>query len=150
MTTIEQRLQVLEDRDAIHQLFVDYGRHLDRGDVEAYADLFAADGEVLLGPMGRAKGREEIRALMGRVLAGRTGSSYHIVSSPVVVLDGDRATSEVMWTVVQRLPDGQPRLSMLGRHVDDLVREEGGWRIARRRGEVDLPQRMPDPTAQEG
>jgi uncharacterized protein (TIGR02246 family) len=141
VTTIEERLQRLEDRDAIHQLFVDYGRHLDAGDLESYVSVFARDGEVLLGPMGRAKGHDEIRALMGRVLA-RAGGSFHIISSPAVELDGDRATSQVMWTVISKDENGKPRLTMLGRHLDDLVREDGAWRISRRRGHIDLPAAM--------
>lgn len=148
MTTLEERLQRLEDRDAIHQIFIDYGRYLDSGDFDSYASLFTEHGEVMLGPMGRAKGRENIRELMRRVLDGRAGSSYHIISSPAVQLDGDWATSEVMWTVVQRDPHGQPRLSMMGRHVDQLVREDGTWRIAQRRGLIDLPQKMDVPASE--
>jgi hypothetical protein len=144
------RVQRLEDLLEIHQLFVDYGRHLDNGDFDAYAALFAADGEVLLGPMGRAQGPEQIKALMTKALAGGgpdggpggRASSLHIISSPAVTLDGDRATSEVMWTVVQRDPDGSPRLGMIGRHQDDLVREDGRWRFRRRRGLVDIPSAL--------
>jgi ketosteroid isomerase-like protein len=62
--SIEARLQRLEDLQEITQLFIDYGEHLDAGDFAAYARLFAEDGEVLLGPMGRATGRSEIEALM--------------------------------------------------------------------------------------
>lgn len=137
------RLQRLEDLFEIHQLFVDYGLALDAGDFDAYAALFARDGEVLLGPMGRAKGREEIKALMTKTLSGGIGSSFHIISSPQVHLDGDTATSQVMWSVVTRDDAGNARLSMIGRHRDDLVREEGRWRFARRRGYVDLPGALP-------
>ena len=76
------RVQRLEDLLAIHQLFADYGLALDAGDFDAYAALFAEDGEVLLGPMGRAKGPAEIKALMTKTLAGGVGSSFHIISSP--------------------------------------------------------------------
>jgi hypothetical protein len=76
---------------------------------------------------------------MTKILGGRSGSSFHIISSPTVVLDGDRATSQVMWTVVAREETGEPRLTMIGRHQDDLVREDGRWRFARRRGFVDIP-----------
>lgn len=147
MPTIEERLRRLEDRDAIHQLFVDYGRHLDAGDIDAYAELFTEDGEVMLGPMGRTQGRENIRALMGRVLDGRVGSAYHVISSPRVELDGDRATSEVMWTVIQRDAEGRPKLTSVGRHLDVLTRVGDAWKIAQRRGFVDLPQKLPTPTA---
>ena len=141
--SVEQRLRHLEDRDEIHQLFVDYGQHLDAGDFAAYAELFAADGEVRLGPMGSAKGRDEIRALMERALAGVVGTSYHLITSPRVQIDGDTATSEVMWTVVQRGSDGAPVVAMIGRHRDELVREDGRWRFRLRRGFVDIPSAMP-------
>ena len=137
------RLARLEDLMEIHQLFVDYGRYLDAGDFDAYASLFADDGEVLLGPMGRAKGRDDIKAVMTKALAGTAGSSLHIISSPAVALDGDTATSQVMWTVVQRDPDGRALVSMIGHHVDDLVRERGRWRFQRRKGYVDIPSAMP-------
>jgi uncharacterized protein (TIGR02246 family) len=139
---LAQRVQRLEDLLAIHQLFVDYGRHLDAGDLDAYASLFAEDGEVLLGPLGRAKGRAAIRELMGRSLA-RPGGSYHIISSPQVVLDGDRATATVMWSVIARTAAGGAALTMVGHHADELRREPDGWRFVRRRGYVDLPSAMP-------
>jgi uncharacterized protein (TIGR02246 family) len=139
---LEARLARLEDLMEIHQLFVDYGRYLDAGDFDAYASLFADDGEVLLGPMGRAQGPENIKALMTKALAGSQGNSYHIISSPAVTLDGDRATSVVMWTVVNRDREGQASLSMIGRHVDELVRERGRWRFRRRKGYVDIPSAM--------
>jgi uncharacterized protein (TIGR02246 family) len=141
---LAQRVQRLEDLMAIQQLFIDYGRHLDAGDLDAYASLFAEDGEVLLGPLGRAKGRTAIRELMMRALGGRQGGSYHIISSPQVVLDGDRATATVMWTVIARTAQGDPALTMVGHHVDVLRREPEGWRFVRRKGHVDLPAAMPE------
>jgi uncharacterized protein (TIGR02246 family) len=143
MTTVEQRLQRLEDRDAIHQIFIDYGRHLDQGDWDSYAALFAEDGEVLLGPMGRAKGRDAIRELMATTLTPGLGTSYHLISSPAVSIDGDSATAEVMWTVLQRGEDGGPVVTMLGKHLDQLSRVEGGWVIQRRAGHVTLAAGMP-------
>jgi uncharacterized protein (TIGR02246 family) len=142
---LAQRVQRLEDLMAIHQLFIDYGRYLDAGNIDAYAALFAADGEVLLGPLGRAKGPAAIKELMTTVLAGKQGSSYHIVSSPQVALDGDRATTTVMWSVIARTADGGVALTMVGRHEDVLRRERDGWRFVRRKGYVDLPSAIPRP-----
>ena len=58
---LDARVRRLEDVQAIHQLFIDHGEHLDAGDFDAFAELFAEDGEVLLGPLGRAKGRARSR-----------------------------------------------------------------------------------------
>lgn len=137
---LEARLQRLEDLMEIHQLFTDYGMHLDAGRFDDYAALFARDGEVRLGPLGKAKGREEIRATMAKVLDGLVGVTYHVISSPMVELRGDEATSEVMWTMIRRGDDGNPELAMLGRHRDELIREDGRWRIKVRQGLIDVPR----------
>jgi uncharacterized protein (TIGR02246 family) len=142
-SALEARLRRLEDLLEIHQLFVDYGRYLDRGDFAAFAALFARNGEILLGPVGRAKGRADIQAMMEKNLASTVGETLHIVSSPDVTLDGDTATSEVMWTVVARGGPTGAQVTMAGRHLDDLVREDGRWRINRRKGLLDLPAAMP-------
>jgi ketosteroid isomerase-like protein len=140
---LESRLRRLEDIIEIQQLFIAYGYHLDRGEFAAYAGLFAEDGEFAMGPIGRAKGRAEIEAVMARTFGPGVGSLVHVITNPVIDLDGDRATSDVMWTVVSRGPDGNPVLSMLGRHRDDLIREGGRWRFQKRRGLIDIPSALP-------
>ncbi len=140
MSDIESRLRRLEDLMEIHRLFTDYGTLLDQGDVEAYSELFAPDGELQLGPVGRARGRREIRDMMAASLSGVTGASIHIISSPQVTFDGpDDASSTVQWTVVNLNQAGQAELTMVGHHEDRLVRHDGQWRFARRRGFVDIP-----------
>lgn len=141
--SLEARVARLEDLHAINQLFIDYGEHLDAGDFEAYAQLFAEDGEVRLGPMGRATGRAAIQALMTETLGGRVGQTFHVVSSPRVALDGDRATSTVMWSVATLADDGLARLSMVGHHLDELVKRDGRWYFQRRTGIVNLPGALP-------
>jgi uncharacterized protein (TIGR02246 family) len=136
------RLRRLEDLQEIQQLFVDYGAFLDAGDLDGYASLFAADGELLLGPVGRATGPEAIKELMGRATASSVGNSFHVISSPQVQLDGDRATSVVMWTVVAKGPDGSPTVTMIGKHKDVLTRTPAGWRFQRREGHIDIPTVM--------
>ena len=146
--TLEERLRRLEDLLAIQQLFIDYGLALDAGDLDAYAQLFAIEGNVNLGPIGRATGRHEIRALMAQTLKGLVGSSFHIVSSPQINLTGDSATSQVMWTVIHRDKNGQPQVTMIGKHHDELIRENGEWKIQSRRGTVDIPSKYRAPEIQ--
>lgn len=141
--TLLTRLQRLEDLQAIQQLLIDYGQYLDAGDFSAYAGLFAEQGEVLLGPLGRAKGRIAIQELMSRALADLVGHSYHIISSPQITLAGERATTEVMWTVIKRAGDGSPVVQAIGRHRDELIREHGHWRFLKRKGFVDIPSTLP-------
>jgi uncharacterized protein (TIGR02246 family) len=142
---LEERLRRLEDILAIQQLFIDYGLALDAGDLDRYAQLFAIQGTVNLGPIGRATGRSEIQALMAQALEGLVGSSFHIVSSPQINLHGDIATSQVMWTVIHRDKNGQPQVTMIGKHHDELIRENGEWKIQTRKGTVDIPSKYRAP-----
>jgi uncharacterized protein (TIGR02246 family) len=142
MDDLAERVQRLEDITAIHQLFVDYGAHLDAHDFEAYSQLFADDAEVLLGPVGRAKGRAEIRAMMEKTTGGEPGGSLHLIGNPIVDLQGDTATSNVTWVVINKDPAGQPVVGMMGHHRDKLVRRDGRWYFQRRAGYVDIPSVM--------
>lgn len=141
---LEARLRRAEDMLEIHQLFIDYGMHLDAGRFDEYGALFARDGELVMGPLGNARGPVEIGAMMAQQLDGMVGTSFHVISSPMVQLDGDVATAEVMWTALRAGADGRPELSMVGRHRDELVREDGRWRFRRREGLIDAPRVYPD------
>ena len=143
--SLEERLRRLEDILAIQQLFIDYGLALDAGDLDRYAQLFAIQGTVNLGPIGRATGRSEIQALMAQTLKGLVGSSFHIVSSPQINLHGDLATSQVMWTVIHRDKNGQPQVTMIGKHHDELILENGEWKIQSLQGTVDIPSKYRAP-----
>jgi ketosteroid isomerase-like protein len=134
-----ERLRQLEDMDEIRKLYVDYGRHLDTGNFSAYAALFAKDAKLRLGPVMRADGREEIeRVAAATISPAEPGKgAVHVLGSPSVELDGDTASGECVWCAVAMKDDGTPRV-IVGRHVDDLVREDGHWRFAVRRGFVDV------------
>ena len=82
---------------------------------------------------------------MAQTLEGLVGSSFHIVSSPQINLHGDTATSQVMWTVIHRDKNGQPQVTMIGKHLDELIRENGEWKIQSRQGTVDIPSKYRAP-----
>jgi uncharacterized protein (TIGR02246 family) len=136
---LEARMQRLEDLVEINQLFVDYIEYLDAGDAEAYAGLFAEEGEIVLGPATRAKGHAAIVELITKVVEGKVGNAFHIVSSPRIQLDGDNARCQVMWTVIEKDEAGKPSVTLMGRHFDRLVRENGAWRFLKRTGRLDIP-----------
>jgi 3-phenylpropionate/cinnamic acid dioxygenase small subunit len=147
IAALEARLQRLEDLEEIRTLFESYGHHLDRGEFDEYAELYAEDGQMRLGPV-RADGRANIAEAARNGFGGggkertiREGGlgGLHIVSSPRITLDGDRATAEVMWTVIVRDEDEKPFVSSVGHHSDELVREDGRWRFAKRKGFIDIP-----------
>ena len=134
------RLQRLEDLEEIRQLYVDYGRNLDAENVAGYASLFATKAKLRLGGVMRGDSREEIeQAAAGVIRSGPNGErqSVHVLGSPHIELDGDTATGDAVWVAILRNADGPPTVRV-GRHVDKLVREDGRWHFAERRGYLDI------------
>lgn len=144
--TVEERLQRLEDREAIWGLFMEYKRTLDQRDLAAYSKLFTDDA-VWIGNLGEATGPAEIEALLLDTLEiwdHDQDRCYHLVTNPVIDLDGDRATSESTWAYITRGPTDEPVLAMLGHYVDELTRTPDGWRFQRREAYLDVPYEEQD------
>ena len=141
MSELEPRLRRLEDVEEIRALLLEYARRLDAADYIGYSELFAVEGE-LDAQLGQARGRAAIVALLEHRLGlqpdqPRPGA-VHLNGSPAVTLDGDRATSVVIWAYVTHDEEGFPLLLQLGHYYDELVREDGQWRFQRRRITRDL------------
>jgi len=142
LTELAARVQRLEDREAIHALFMRYRQCLDEKDFGGYAALFAEEGEFVAA-VGTAKGRagiqEFVDGMRGSLLTSVAGDDLHIVVNPEIAIDGDRATARSTWIYLVRGAADEPTLSKVGHYEDELVREDGEWRFARRFAPMDMP-----------
>jgi ketosteroid isomerase-like protein len=145
--SLTERLRRLEDAEQIRQLNLEYRRHLDARDLDAYGRLFAADGEWL-GGTGYGQGPAGITAMLKERLAGNPGppgpTSWHLVTESGVDVRGDRATGTVTWALIQRGDGDKPVMRLLGHYDDVYVREHGRWRYQRRIARTDIPHRELD------
>ena len=141
-TSIEQRLQRLEDIQEITTLFMAYRRTLDERDFAAYSQLFAPDGEWA-GNLGASKGPAAIEKMLddtaGQGFSIEAGEDFHLVANPDIHVDGDRATATSTWVFVTRDADDRPKLSLMGHYKDVLHRTPEGWRFLRREAFCDVP-----------
>jgi uncharacterized protein (TIGR02246 family) len=126
------RLRELEDKEAIRQIFTDYARFLDSGNLEGYAGLFAQNG-WMKASLGEATGPVAILELLNKYREVSKGRKFprskHIVANHDINLDGDTAKAVVSWFYLTLDPDGVPMILQGGHYVDDLVREEGVWKL---------------------
>src|SRR5207244_1681404 len=145
--SLVERLRRLEDAAQIRQLNLEYRRHLDARDLDAYGRLFAADGEWL-GGTGYGQGPAGITAMLTERLAGNPGppgpTSWHLVTESGVDVRGDWATGTVTWALIQRGDGDKPVMRLLGHYDDVYVREHGRWRYRRRIACTDIPYRKLD------
>ncbi len=126
-TSLEQRLQVLEDIEAIRKLKARYCAYCDDSyNSEGLASLFVEDAIWDGGVLGRCDGRDEIRNFF--VNASRSISfAIHHVCNPLIEVDGDRATGQ--WYLFQpcTYADGERAIWMVARYHDEYVRRAGVW-----------------------
>jgi uncharacterized protein (TIGR02246 family) len=141
VTNAEERLRRLEDVEEIRRLIQDYRRHLDTHDLVSYGQLFAADGEWI-GGTGYAKSPAGITEMLTERLPARQPgpqSSWHLLTDPVIIVDGDRATGLLTWSWVGRGDGNVPVMRLLGTYEDTYVREDGRWRFRTRIAHTNIP-----------
>jgi uncharacterized protein (TIGR02246 family) len=138
--SIEARLQLLEDKEEIRTLLLDYGRTLDARDLKAYSELFAKDGEWI-GGFGSVKGRAELLEFMKKNIgtAPNSGKTYHLLTNFFITVNGNTATANSRWSYVIGSADKKPVLEHSGRYEDTLIREDGRWKFQKRIVFNDLP-----------
>jgi hypothetical protein len=132
LTSLEDRVRVLEDIEAIRRLKARYCAACDDGhNPETLGTLFAADASWEATNMGRAEGRAAIQKLLGDVgRSGRIRNSAHHAINPLIDVDGDRATGH--WRLIMlytaNRPDGSHAyLRIIGWYREHYVRVAGEW-----------------------
>ena len=132
--SLEARVRVLEDKEEIRRLMMDYGVHLDARDFKAYSLLFAENG-TWEGGLGKATGPANIEKLVGDAIGKQTMMSrpnFHLMSSPEVDVDGDKARAWSRWTFVAEDAEGKTGIVYGGTYIDTFVREKGAWKFQHR------------------
>jgi uncharacterized protein (TIGR02246 family) len=123
-----------QDRVDIEQLMWNYIQALESGNAEAYAAVFAPDGQFVAGTTA-IKGREALKKMISdarqKIDAANTGDKkpprmYHVATNThIEFIDDDHARYFAYW--MGALAAGGT--TSAGREVNDLVRINGQWLI---------------------
>jgi len=127
MKTPTDRLRALEDIEAIKCLKSLYAAACDNHyDADAIADLFTEDAVWDGGSLGKAAGRERIRAFFRHAPKFFPFAIHHVMN-PAIEVDGDRATGQ--WYLLQpaTMAKGNQAVWLSAAYHDDYVRVGGKW-----------------------
>ncbi len=132
--TVEQRLQALEDIEAIRTLKARYCAGCDDDhNPETLGTLFHDDAVWEATGSGRHQGRAAIKEFFANLRAsGRIRNSAHHAINPIIDVDGNSATGH--WRLIMlytaNLPDGGVQyLRIIGWYRETYRREDGEWRF---------------------
>lgn len=130
-----------QDRLDVIELIAHYAQCLDGGDIDGYVGNFLPNGVIEWGG-GKATGHEEIRAWVGRLMAGGIGASparvRHVVGLPSISGDGGRCTAHTYVSIFSLNEAGAIVTASIGSYDDEIVKTPEGWRFAKRAMAADL------------
>jgi 3-phenylpropionate/cinnamic acid dioxygenase small subunit len=112
------------DELEIRRTLATYCQSLDDGRFDDWVDVFTDD--VTFAVMGNVfRGRDEVRGFIEPV-QGPDVRGRHLISEPLITLDGDRARATTDYCFVTKALTVQSS----GRYHDVLVRDGDRWRIS--------------------
>jgi SnoaL-like domain len=123
-------LQTLLERTQIEDLIVDYYALLGGGHQHDFGSFFLDDG-VLDVNGSVSQGKKAISELYDKLEqhpALPRGTFHMLITNPKIVVDGESATADVLWTgIINDTITGPPRFVEQGREHDELVKRNGRW-----------------------
>jgi SnoaL-like domain len=131
----EERIQILEDIEAIKKLKASYCYWADAGitgDGSKMDELIAhfTDDEPWadFGPFGVHRGKEAVAAFFKGVVVSSLSYSAHMVCNPIIEVDGNRATGKWYVDVPCTLRGAERPAWLQARYEEEYVKEAGEWK----------------------
>ena len=119
---------------AIPNLLYTYAMRFDDGDFDGAAALF--DRGCVVASGHRIAGRAAILAMWQQWVKTYDGKplTRHITTNPIIELapDGQTATCQSQWTVLQAAPGYPLQVVASGRYSDTLARDGADWHFTER------------------
>jgi len=137
-STIEARLQRLEDQLAIYQVINGYGYAVDGLNAAAVGACYTDDGVYAVGDIGEMKGRETIEAITrdpGHLAYVGAGCA-HMSTVPHVLLEGDKAIATCHTMVAMHGDDGFFIGRLSASRLELARQSDGAWKIVHRQNNM--------------
>ncbi len=132
----------------IGDLITDYADAIDTLDIDRLDTLFTPDAYIDYSAMGGAVGSYSVVKAFLKEALPVFANTQHMISNFQIKLDGDKATGKIMCFNPMELnmgEDQQNAIFFLGLwYIDEYVKTDDGWRIAKRSEEKSYDFNTPD------
>jgi gamma-hexachlorocyclohexane dehydrochlorinase len=134
ITNLEERLDRIESRFAMHDLVSDYCHGFDKRDWERFSAIWWPDAVWDIGPpFGKFEASEGVAHVTNEILWPAWLSTIHFTTNLVIKFDGkDRATGVCDVDCIGTTADGQAQ-TVGASYFDIFERRDGVWKIAHRK-----------------
>lgn len=134
--TLEQKVQIMWDKQQIYELLCRYCRGADRMDKELFLDCFWPGAiDIHVGAAGVYTGTVEEFIAGDFELWRRFSGSQHYIMNHLCEVDGDFAVAETyQMSAYWGVPGDDPALNFFNsnRYIDEFEKRDGIWKISHR------------------
>ncbi len=124
------RLAELGDREAIRSLVNDMNWMSDEGRLDDLLDCFTEDLVYDVGAFGTFRSKPELRAFYEQTIKAFP-MRIHYAMNQAIEVRGRKAKSRCYWKAELDLV-GRGAVTSSGHYLDELVKQRGQWKVARR------------------
>jgi ketosteroid isomerase-like protein len=131
LKSIEERLQIAEDKEDIKELQYRYKNAFMMGQFDEVIKYFADDGVISIVPDGSAVGRgiDEIKRQFGKMASVHVGAETDMIYHPIITVSGDNA--KATWMVNDSMHvKNKPLFTNYGIYTAEYKRVNGEWKIS--------------------
>jgi hypothetical protein len=129
---------ILEEKDAIRDLFARYCFYTDSGQMEKYAALFTEDCDWDGGAFGRHQGRANVLAKM-KAAGDAATKLRHLTINSLIEINGDEAHA-TSYILLFGVGGEAPLPVFAGLYFDHLVKLNGQWLFKQRKIRTDFQE----------
>jgi uncharacterized protein (TIGR02246 family) len=137
--SLEDRIQLLEDYEAIRQVMFRYAAGMDRDfDADAIAELFVEDATWSISPSSSVSGTHSGREAIREFFAGLTREyswTMHNVGNELITIADDGQSATGTWYLVDpctMLINGEERAAFItGKYDNAFTKQSGRWYLQR-------------------
>ncbi|PLW82461.1 nuclear transport factor 2 family protein [Kineobactrum sediminis] len=132
----------MDDARLIENLIYEYAERIDAGDLAGVAEMFRH--AVIRAPKQQHSfnGYDEVLAMYQSSCRlypeSGTPETRHLTTNVVINVEGDKAASRAVFTVIQATPSFPLQPIISGRYRDSFSRVNGSWRFTERSMLVDF------------
>ncbi|TMB80958.1 MAG: nuclear transport factor 2 family protein [Chloroflexi bacterium] len=129
----DAQLQVMCDKQEIHDVIMRYARAVDRFDAALLESCYHRDGVDHRGDVPKT-GAEYTKFVLGPEMNGKYRLTRHQLSNILIDVQGEVARAETYFTAIHRYSkDGREvELTQYGRFLDLFTRRDSVWKISKR------------------
>lgn len=130
LKTLEERIRVIEDKDAVRKVTVKYVHAVDSNNLKELMNTFAQECSADYGPFGNNKTRAEVTNFFKEIPKRMPFMLHMLINEDIKITGETQAVGDWYFLVPTTHVPTNRALWVAGKYRNQYVKENGEWKIS--------------------